>query len=160
MGSVAPPQGVKRRICMDGRHPVLAEIANRGRGAVGSGSRLALAVEGGGMRGVVSAGMLFGLHDLGVGPPFFDEIFGASAGAMNAALHNDELPQALPLQLHQTGAHGRRSRRQDHVSGPARPRAPRLVGRHVLADNDDAAGRRPRGAVAVALQDHRGTSDH
>lgn len=47
-------------------------------------AKLGLAVEGGGMRGVVSAGMLMGLADLGL-KPVFDAVFGTSAGAINGA---------------------------------------------------------------------------
>jgi predicted patatin/cPLA2 family phospholipase len=47
-------------------------------------ARVALAVEGGGMRGVVSAGMLIALADLGFANGF-DAIYGSSAGAVNAA---------------------------------------------------------------------------
>lgn len=39
------------------------------------------------MRGVVSAGMLAALEDIGIGPEVFDEIFGSSAGALNAAFY-------------------------------------------------------------------------
>jgi predicted patatin/cPLA2 family phospholipase len=59
-------------------HPVLAAL--RGRPA---GSRIALAVEGGGMRGAVSGGMVLGLHELGLANAF-DAAYGASAGALNA----------------------------------------------------------------------------
>lgn len=48
------------------------------------GRRLALAIEGGGMRGVVSAGMTAALEHLGMAD-CFDEVYGASAGAFNAA---------------------------------------------------------------------------
>jgi predicted patatin/cPLA2 family phospholipase len=46
--------------------------------------KLALVVEGGGMRGVVSAGMAAALESLGLRDAF-DVVFGSSAGAMNAA---------------------------------------------------------------------------
>jgi len=48
------------------------------------GRRVALAIEGGGMRGVVSAGMTAALEQLGLRDSF-DEVHGASAGAFNAA---------------------------------------------------------------------------
>ena len=48
------------------------------------GRRVALAIEGGGMRGVVSAGMTAALEQLGFRDAF-DEVHGASAGAFNAA---------------------------------------------------------------------------
>jgi len=70
-------------------HPVV-EIIRRRR-AEGSrpgerhdGRRVALAIEGGGMRGVVSAGMTAALEQLGLRDSF-DELHGASAGAFNAA---------------------------------------------------------------------------
>jgi predicted patatin/cPLA2 family phospholipase len=48
------------------------------------GARIALAVEGGAMRGVVSAGMVAGLEALGL-TGAFDAVFGSSAGALNGA---------------------------------------------------------------------------
>jgi predicted patatin/cPLA2 family phospholipase len=48
------------------------------------GASIALAVEGGAMRGVISAGMVSALEDLGY-IDVFDAIYGASAGAINAA---------------------------------------------------------------------------
>ena len=46
------------------------------------GARLALAIEGGGMRGAVSAGMVIAIHELGL-TGAFDAVYGASAGALN-----------------------------------------------------------------------------
>lgn len=70
-------------------HPVVALI--RGRREQGSlpgertdGRRVALVIEGGGMRGVVSAGMTAAIEQLGF-TNAFDEVHGASAGAFNAA---------------------------------------------------------------------------
>jgi predicted patatin/cPLA2 family phospholipase len=48
------------------------------------GRRVALVIEGGGMRGVVSAGMTSAIEQLGLRDAF-DEVHGASAGAFNAA---------------------------------------------------------------------------
>lgn len=48
------------------------------------GRKVALIVEGGAMRGVVSCAALMGLEDLGM-THVFDEVYGASAGAVNAA---------------------------------------------------------------------------
>src|SRR5262245_41451751 len=48
------------------------------------GVTIALAVEGGAMRGVVSAGMVWALEDLGL-TGAFDAIYGSSAGSINAA---------------------------------------------------------------------------
>lgn len=71
------------------RHPVV-ELLRRRRtegsqpGARSDGRRIALAIEGGAMRGVVSAGMTSAFEQLGF-TDAFDEVFGASAGAFNAA---------------------------------------------------------------------------
>jgi predicted patatin/cPLA2 family phospholipase len=46
--------------------------------------RLVLSVEGGGMRGTVSAGMALALHELGV-VSAFDAVYGSSAGALSGA---------------------------------------------------------------------------
>ena len=46
--------------------------------------RIALIVEGGGMRGVISAGMALALDELGL-VPAFDAVYGASAGAITGA---------------------------------------------------------------------------
>lgn len=48
------------------------------------GLKIGLAIEGGGMRGVVSAGMVTGLEYLGL-LPAFDVVYGTSAGAFNGA---------------------------------------------------------------------------
>jgi predicted patatin/cPLA2 family phospholipase len=48
------------------------------------GCRLALCIEGGAMRGVVSAGMVIALERLGL-LNVFDDVYGASAGALNGA---------------------------------------------------------------------------
>ena len=61
-----------------------ARLARGSRAPHGDGARVALAVEGGAMRGVVSAGMVWGLEDLGL-TAAFDAVFGSSAGAINAA---------------------------------------------------------------------------
>ena len=53
-------------------------------GARDDGLRIALAIEGGGMRGVISAGMALALDELGL-IPAFDAIYGASAGAITGA---------------------------------------------------------------------------
>lgn len=72
-----------------GLHPVLALIAKRREtggapGAHGDGYRLALAIEGGGMRGTITAGMALGLHELGL-TSVFDDVYGSSAGAITSA---------------------------------------------------------------------------
>ena len=70
-------------------HPVIERL--RRRRAEGSrpgrrtdGRRIALIIEGGGMRGVVSAGMTAAIEQLGL-TDAFDEVHGASAGAFNGA---------------------------------------------------------------------------
>ena len=70
-------------------HAVLEAIFQRQKSGSTPGRReddfkIALAVEGGAMRGVVSAGMLAGLEYLGL-LPAFDVIYATSAGAINAA---------------------------------------------------------------------------
>ena len=70
-------------------HPVLEAIRRRAEtgsqpGSRRDGERVALVVEGGGMRGVVSAGMTAALERLGL-TPCFDLVVGASAGAINGA---------------------------------------------------------------------------
>jgi predicted patatin/cPLA2 family phospholipase len=70
-------------------HPVVALIRNRRDqgslpGERDDGRRVALVIEGGGMRGVVSAGMTAAIEQLGF-TNTFDEVHGASAGAFNAA---------------------------------------------------------------------------
>jgi len=59
-------------------HPVLAALRDRPEGA-----RIALVVEGGGMRGAVSGGMVLALDELGLAQSF-DAAYGSSAGTLNA----------------------------------------------------------------------------
>jgi predicted patatin/cPLA2 family phospholipase len=71
------------------RHPVLDLLARRAEhahqaGVPPDGARLALAIEGGGMRGVVSAGMTAAVELLGL-TACFDLVVGTSAGALNGA---------------------------------------------------------------------------
>lgn len=70
-------------------HPVIELLIKRRREGSLPGKRkdrykLGLAIEGGGMRGVVSAGMVSALEYLGM-LNVFDAIYGTSAGAINAA---------------------------------------------------------------------------
>ncbi|HEV2254116.1 MAG TPA: patatin-like phospholipase family protein [Streptosporangiaceae bacterium] len=70
-------------------HEVLRALAaRRGTGsrpgARDDGLRIALIIEGGGMRGVISAGMALTLDELGL-VPAFDAVYGASAGAITGA---------------------------------------------------------------------------
>ena len=59
-------------------HPVLAAMRTRPPGA-----RVAVVIEGGGMRGAVSGGMVLALQELGL-EHAFDAAYGSSAGALNA----------------------------------------------------------------------------
>jgi predicted patatin/cPLA2 family phospholipase len=70
-------------------HEVLRALAARRRTgsrplARDDGLRIALIIEGGGMRGVISAGMALALDELGL-VPAFDAVYGASAGAITGA---------------------------------------------------------------------------
>jgi predicted patatin/cPLA2 family phospholipase len=70
-------------------HPVVQTILRRRDegskpGARTDGRRIALVIEGGGLRGVVSAGMSAAIEQLELRDAF-DEVHGASAGAFNAA---------------------------------------------------------------------------
>lgn len=58
------------------------------------GLRVALSIEGGGMRGTVSAGMALALHELGM-TRAFDAVYGASAGAISAAWLLSSEPEKL-----------------------------------------------------------------
>ncbi|MGA6164993.1 patatin-like phospholipase family protein [Amycolatopsis magusensis] len=75
---------------------VLAERAAAGSlpGARQDGQRVALAIEGGGMRGTVSAGMASALEELGL-LPLFDAVYGSSAGAISGAWLLSSRPQGL-----------------------------------------------------------------
>ncbi|HEV3376383.1 MAG TPA: patatin-like phospholipase family protein [Thermoleophilaceae bacterium] len=71
------------------RHPVVEVVRRRAREGSEPGRRhdphrVALVLEGGGMRGVVSAGMTAALERLGLAN-CFDLVVGASAGAINGA---------------------------------------------------------------------------
>jgi len=71
------------------QHPVVQALHRRRAERSQPGERrdrrrIALVIEGGGMRGVVSAGMAAAIEQLGL-TDCFDEVHGASAGAFNAA---------------------------------------------------------------------------
>jgi predicted patatin/cPLA2 family phospholipase len=71
------------------RHPVAELLRHRRAEGSSAGARrdphrLALVLEGGGMRGVVSAGMAAAIERLGL-TPAFDLVVGSSAGALNGA---------------------------------------------------------------------------
>lgn len=81
------------------RHRLTALLAERlGTGSRpgqrADGARMALAIEGGGMRGSVSAGMALALHELGL-LGAFDAVYGASAGAISAAWLVSSRPEGL-----------------------------------------------------------------
>jgi predicted patatin/cPLA2 family phospholipase len=68
---------------------VLRALADRARTgsqplARDDGLRIALVIEGGGMRGIISGGMALALDELGL-VPVFDAVYGASAGAITGA---------------------------------------------------------------------------
>ncbi|HTU73493.1 MAG TPA: patatin-like phospholipase family protein [Trebonia sp.] len=58
------------------------------------GYRVALSIEGGGMRGTVSAGMAYALQEMGL-LPAFDAVYGTSAGAITAAWLVSSFPEGL-----------------------------------------------------------------
>jgi predicted patatin/cPLA2 family phospholipase len=58
------------------------------------GLRVALSIEGGAMRGAISAGMALALHELGL-VPAFDAVYGASAGAISGAWLLSSRPEGL-----------------------------------------------------------------
>jgi len=69
-------------------NPVLDVLRRRfrngSRAPHGDGAKVALCIEGGSMRGVISAGMVVALEQLGW-LACFDAVYGSSAGAMNGA---------------------------------------------------------------------------
>jgi predicted patatin/cPLA2 family phospholipase len=80
-------------------HEVLRVIDERVRSGSRPGQRedpyrIALSIEGGGMRGTVSAGMALALHELGV-VSAFDAVYGASAGAITGAWLLSSTPEGL-----------------------------------------------------------------
>lgn len=80
-------------------HELLRVISERARagsrpGDRDDGYRVALSIEGGGMRGTVSAGMALALHELGL-MNAFDAVYGASAGAITGAWLLSSTPEGL-----------------------------------------------------------------
>ena len=80
-------------------HEVLRLIDERVRSGSTPGHRndphrIVLSIEGGGMRGTVSAGMALALHELGV-VSAFDAVYGASAGAITGAWLLSSTPEGL-----------------------------------------------------------------
>src|SRR6202050_4291545 len=81
--------GLPHEVLRASPHEVLRALAARARagsqpGSRDDGLRIALAIEGGGMRGTVSAGMALALHELGL-VLAFDALYGASGGAITGA---------------------------------------------------------------------------
>jgi predicted patatin/cPLA2 family phospholipase len=78
------------------QHEVLRVLVGRKRAGAGraDGWRVALVIEGGGMRGTISAGMALALHELGL-VPGFDAVYGSSAGAISAAWLLSSRPEGL-----------------------------------------------------------------
>jgi predicted patatin/cPLA2 family phospholipase len=90
---------MRQRTVGESSHEVLRVIADRihGRSRPGrraDGLRVALAIEGGGMRGTVSAGMALALHEHGAASAF-DAVYGASAGAISGAWLLSGTPESL-----------------------------------------------------------------
>ncbi|ROO85157.1 putative patatin/cPLA2 family phospholipase [Actinocorallia herbida] len=80
-------------------HPVVEALAARKRTGSKPGQRsdkmrIALAVEGGGMRGTISAGMALALAEAGL-TDAFDAVYGASAGAITGAWLLSGTPEQL-----------------------------------------------------------------
>jgi predicted patatin/cPLA2 family phospholipase len=80
-------------------HEVLRLVQERARSGSRPGHRddpyrIALSIEGGGMRGTVSAGMALALHELGL-VSGFDAVYGASAGAITGAWLVSSTPEGL-----------------------------------------------------------------
>jgi predicted patatin/cPLA2 family phospholipase len=79
-------------------HPVVRLMRDRrDTGSRADGAKLGLAIQGGGMRGVVSGAMLTALDDLGF-RDVFDAIYGSSSGALNGAyFYGGESWRKLPI---------------------------------------------------------------
>ncbi|MGW0607488.1 patatin-like phospholipase family protein [Streptomyces sp. NPDC002644] len=81
------------------RHEVLEALAERAKGGGrpgdrADGRRIALVIEGGGMRGTFSAGMALALHEAGL-VDAFDAVYGSSAGAITGAWLLSGTPEQL-----------------------------------------------------------------
>jgi predicted patatin/cPLA2 family phospholipase len=94
-------------------HPVASALRERPPGA-----RVALVVEGGGMRGAVSGGMALALDELGLAGAF-DAAYGSSAGALNAMwLVSGRLRDGIPTWTDPQLVHALISRRRALRRGP------------------------------------------
>ncbi|MER5900114.1 patatin-like phospholipase family protein [Streptomyces mirabilis] len=105
----------------EGPHPVWRVLTERAQadsrpGARSDGYRVALAIEGGGMRGIIAGGMALALHELGL-TNGFDAVYGASAGAASGAWLLSSSPQSLRF-----WAHPRYARTAIRHSNPLRGR--------------------------------------
>lgn len=67
-------------------HPVV-DLLEKRRNSAEDNYKLGLVVEGGGLRGALTAGMVAELHDSGYPAELFDVIIGSSAGAFNATYY-------------------------------------------------------------------------
>src|SRR5579859_2357910 len=67
-------------------HPVL-DVLNSRKSGIADEHILGLAIEGGGLRAALTAGMVAELHDLGYPASIFNIIVGSSAGAFNGAYY-------------------------------------------------------------------------
>ncbi len=145
-------------------HPVLAALARRLRDGTAPGSRAAsdtmkigLAVEGGGMKGVVSAGACGELLRLGM-YDCFDAVYGSSAGAMNLTYYLAKQPEGVKayqedlvdgafLDLKRLP----KTRRSRRLMGTSRGRAPAMnVSYLVDGVMDGATGRALRWSDVLA----------
>ena len=120
-------------------HPVLQALRERRRAKSQPGQRIddykiGLAVEGGGMRGVVSGAMLAALEEFGFSSAF-DALYGCSGGAINSAYFvagdawraldllpgssQPEFPPAESISSRWLGARPCRGLRRNHGAGPA-----------------------------------------
>ena len=94
-------------------HPVIDALARRPHAA-----RIALVVEGGGMRGAVSGGMVLALDELGL-TRAFHAAYGASAGALNAMwLISGRVRDGIPTWVDPRLVHALIDRRRALRGGP------------------------------------------
>jgi predicted patatin/cPLA2 family phospholipase len=110
MGADAFTSGIVRAMA---EHPVIDALRSRPADA-----RIALVVEGGGMRGAVSGGMALALHELGLDDAF-DAAYGSSAGALNAMwLVSGRVRDGIPTWTDPALVHELISRRRALRGGP------------------------------------------
>lgn len=84
-------------------HPTIQVLQKRWEskskpGKRSDGFKVGLVVEGGGMRGAVTGGMLMQLHSIGM-KDAFDVVYGSSAGAMNATYFLSDQVRPLLMEL-------------------------------------------------------------